>query len=90
LKPVQLRQVYEIAEAVRVPIIGCGGISTAQDALDYLLAGATAVQVGTATFINPLAPLQVLEGLERYCCERGVSQICELVGSGRSGGRGPK
>jgi dihydroorotate dehydrogenase (NAD+) catalytic subunit len=90
LKPVQLRQVYEIAETVRVPIIGCGGISTAEDALDYLLAGAAAVQVGTATFINPLAPLEVLEGLERYCCEQGVGQICELVGSGRSGGRGPK
>jgi dihydroorotate dehydrogenase (NAD+) catalytic subunit len=90
LKPVQLRQVYEIAEAVEVPIIGCGGISTAQDALDYLLAGATAVQVGTATFVNPLAPLEILEGLERYCCEQGVGQVCELVGSGRSGGRGPK
>jgi dihydroorotate dehydrogenase (NAD+) catalytic subunit len=90
LKPVQLRQVYEIAEAVQVPIIGCGGISTAQDALDYLLAGATAVQVGTATFVNPLAPLEVLDGLERYCCEQDVGQICELVGSGRSGDRGSK
>jgi dihydroorotate dehydrogenase (NAD+) catalytic subunit len=90
LKPVQLRQVYEIAEAVEVPIIGCGGISTAQDALDYLLSGATAIQVGTATFVNPLAPLEVLDGLERYCCEQGVGQICELVGSGRSGDRGSK
>jgi dihydroorotate dehydrogenase (NAD+) catalytic subunit len=90
LKPVQLRQVYKIAEAVQVPIIGCGGITTAEDALDYLLAGATAVQVGTATFVNPLAPLEVLEGLERHCCERGVSQLCELVGLGRSGGRCPK
>jgi dihydroorotate dehydrogenase (NAD+) catalytic subunit len=90
LKPVQLRQVYEIAEAVQVPIIGCGGISTTWDALDYLLAGATAVQVGTATFVNPLAPLEVLEGLEHYCCEQGVGQIGEIVGSGRAGGRGPK
>jgi dihydroorotate dehydrogenase (NAD+) catalytic subunit len=90
LKPVQLRQVYQIAEAVQVPIIGCGGITTAEDALDYLLAGATAVQVGTATFVNPLAPLEVLEGFERFCCKLSVSQLCELVGLGRSGGRGPK
>jgi dihydroorotate dehydrogenase (NAD+) catalytic subunit len=88
IKPIQLRQVYQIAEALNIPIIGCGGISTAEDAIDYLLAGASAVEVGTATFANPLAPLEVLEGLERYCCERGVSQICELIGAGRSDGRG--
>jgi dihydroorotate dehydrogenase (NAD+) catalytic subunit len=84
LKPVQLRQVHEVAEAVEVPIIGCGGIVTAEDAVDYLMAGASAVQVGTATFSNPLAPIEVLEGLERYCCEQGVSDIRELVGAGRA------
>jgi dihydroorotate dehydrogenase (NAD+) catalytic subunit len=84
IKPVALRQVYQIAGAVNAPIIGCGGISTAEDAIDFLMAGATAVQVGTATFSNPLAPLQVLEGIERFCCERGVANVCELVGAGRA------
>ena len=83
LKPVQLRQVYEVAGAVDVPIIGCGGIMTAEDAVDYLMAGASAVQVGTATFANPLAPIEALDGLERYCCERGISDVCDLTGAGR-------
>lgn len=69
IKPVQLRQVYQIAGAVDVPVIGCGGIASGADAVDYLLAGATAVQVGTATFTDPLAPLKVLEGIKRYMCE---------------------
>jgi dihydroorotate dehydrogenase (NAD+) catalytic subunit len=84
LKPVALRQVYQVAGAVDVPVIGCGGVSTAEDAVDFLLAGASAVQVGTATFANPLAPLQVLEGLERYCCERDLTSVCDLVGAGRA------
>jgi len=83
IKPVLLRQVYQVAGAVDVPVIGCGGIATAADALEYILAGASAVQVGTATFANPLAPLEVLEGIERYCCEQGVRQLGELVGAGR-------
>jgi dihydroorotate dehydrogenase (NAD+) catalytic subunit len=87
LKPVQLRQVYQVAGAVDVPIIGCGGISTAEDAISYLMAGASAVEVGTATFANPLAPIEVLAGLERYCCERGISDVSELVGAGRAGAR---
>jgi len=85
IKPVQLRQVYQVAAAVDVPIIGCGGISTAEDAIDYLMAGASAVQVGTATFTNPLAPIEVLDGIERYCCERGIGDVSELVGAGRAG-----
>jgi dihydroorotate dehydrogenase (NAD+) catalytic subunit len=83
LKPVALRQVYVIAGAVDVPIIGCGGISTAEDALEFIMAGATAVQVGTATFANPLAPLQVLEGIEAFCRAEGIGDICELVGAAR-------
>jgi dihydroorotate dehydrogenase (NAD+) catalytic subunit len=84
LKPVQLRQVHLIAGAVDAPIIGCGGISTAEDAIDYLMAGASAVEVGTATFANPLAPIEVLGGIERYCCEHGISDVHELVGAARS------
>jgi dihydroorotate dehydrogenase (NAD+) catalytic subunit len=83
LKPIALRQVYEVASAVDVPIIGCGGISTARDALEFILAGATAVQIGTATFANPLAPVEALDGIEAYCREKGIADICELVGAGR-------
>ena len=63
--------------------IGCGGISTARDALEFILAGACAVQVGTATFANPLAPIEVLEGIEAYCLKHGISDIGELRGAGR-------
>jgi dihydroorotate dehydrogenase (NAD+) catalytic subunit len=83
LKPVALRQVYQVAGAVNVPIIGCGGVSNAEDALDYFLAGATAIQVGTATFANPLAPMQVLEGIRRYCFSREVGDVRDLIGAGR-------
>jgi dihydroorotate dehydrogenase (NAD+) catalytic subunit len=84
LKPVALRQVYQVAGAVDVPIIGCGGVSTAKDALEFIFAGASAVQVGTATFANPLAPLEVLEGIEAFCRQREVGELSELVGAGRA------
>ncbi len=90
LKPVALRQVYQVAGAVEVPVVGCGGISTAADAIEFLLAGATAVQVGTATFSNPLAPVQVLEGIESWLAGRGVADINEVVGSGRASPPGPR
>jgi dihydroorotate dehydrogenase (NAD+) catalytic subunit len=80
LKPIALRLVYLVAEAVHVPIIGCGGITTAEDAIEFILAGATAVQVGTATFLNPRATLDVLEGIERYLSQQGLHDINPLVG----------
>jgi dihydroorotate dehydrogenase (NAD+) catalytic subunit len=83
LKPVALRQVYVVAGAVEVPVVGCGGISTAEDALEFIMAGATAVQIGTATFANPLAPLQVIEGIEAFCRDEGIENICDLVGVAR-------
>lgn len=83
LKPVALRQVYQVAGAVDVPIIGCGGIANATDAIEFLMAGATAIQVGTATFINPLAPIEVLEGIERFCREQGLADIREIIGAAR-------
>jgi dihydroorotate dehydrogenase (NAD+) catalytic subunit len=85
LKPVNLRQVYQVAQAVDIPVIGCGGISTAGDAIEYLMAGAAAVQVGTATFANPLAPNEVLEGIERYCELHGIASVCDIVGAANSG-----
>ncbi len=81
IKPVALRMVYQVAAAVDVPIVGCGGISSGLDAVEFLLAGATAVQVGTATFVNPRAPLEVLEGLQRFLDEEDVADVQELVGA---------
>lgn len=83
IKPIALRVVWEVASAVAIPVIGIGGISTAWDALEFLMAGATAVQVGTATFRNPLAPLQVLEGLEQFMAAEGIKDIRTLIGAAR-------
>jgi dihydroorotate dehydrogenase (NAD+) catalytic subunit len=84
IKPVALRMVYQVASALDVPIVGCGGISTAGDAIEFLMAGACAVEVGTATFVNPRAPLDVLEGLERYMSEHGIDDVGDLVGVARA------
>jgi dihydroorotate dehydrogenase (NAD+) catalytic subunit len=84
MKPVALRMVWQVAGAVEVPIIGCGGISTGLDAIEFLMAGATAVQVGTATFRDPMAPLEVLAGIERFMREEGVGDINELIGAART------
>ena len=70
-------------------MIGCGGISTATDALEFLMAGAVAVQVGTATFRNPLAPVEVLEGIERYMGERRIARIADVVGEAKSTSKRP-
>jgi dihydroorotate dehydrogenase (NAD+) catalytic subunit len=79
LKPIALRIVWELSRAVSIPIIGIGGIATAGDALEFLLAGASAVQVGTANFADPLASKKVLDDLTRYCAERGLAAR-DLVG----------
>ena len=84
LKPIAVKMVYDVAGAVDVPIIGCGGIMCGRDAVEYLMAGASAVQVGTATFRNPRAPLDVLEGLEAFMQEHGVEDVRELVGAARA------
>jgi dihydroorotate dehydrogenase (NAD+) catalytic subunit len=84
IKPVALRMVYQVAAAVGVPIIGCGGITSGTDAIEFLLAGATAVQVGTATFVNPGAPLDVLEGIEAYMRDQRIDDVRELVGAART------
>ncbi len=83
IKPVALFMVYEVAGAVSVPVVGIGGIATASDALEFIMAGASAVQVGTANFTNPKAPLEVLEGIEAFMTKEGVKDIAELIGAGR-------
>jgi dihydroorotate dehydrogenase (NAD+) catalytic subunit len=80
IKPIVLRQVFQCARAVRIPIIGCGGISTAADAIEYMLAGASAVQVGTATFLQPAAMINVIDGLEIFCVQREIGRVTDLVG----------
>jgi len=81
IKPVALHMVYQVARGVRVPVIGCGGILSASDALEFILAGASAIQVGTATFTNPRAPLDILEGIEDFMEKEGVHQLSELIGA---------
>lgn len=81
IKPLALRLVWESARAVSIPVIGCGGISDGRDAVEFLLAGATAVQVGTASFRDPYASVRVLEELLDYCREHGIADINELIGA---------
>lgn len=80
IKPIALRIVYDVARAVRIPVIGCGGIATGEDAVEFLMAGAAAVQVGTATFANPRALLDVIEGLESWLEREGIADVNQIVG----------
>jgi dihydroorotate dehydrogenase (NAD+) catalytic subunit len=80
IKPVALRMVWQVANSVRIPVIGMGGIMTTSDALEFLLAGATAVQIGTASFIDPRASVKILEGIENYLTKKGFSDIKEIIG----------
>ncbi len=83
IKPVALAMVYAVAGAVDVPVIGCGGIASGSDAIEFIMAGATAVQVGTASFANPRAPLDVLEEIEKFLQKEGINKITELIGAAR-------
>jgi dihydroorotate dehydrogenase (NAD+) catalytic subunit len=81
IKPVALRMVWHVASAVSIPVIGCGGITTGEDAVEFLLAGAAAVQVGTANFIDPTATARVTDGIASYCARHGVARAGDLVGA---------
>lgn len=81
IKPIALAKVYQVAQAVSIPIIGLGGIMTGEDAVEFIIAGASAVQVGTLNFVQPDGALQVIAGIERYCVENGINRICDLVGT---------
>jgi len=80
IKPVALRMVWQAARAVKIPVIGIGGISSAEDALEFILAGATAIEVGTANFVNPKAAEEIAVGLARYLSEQKIAGISELIG----------
>jgi dihydroorotate dehydrogenase (NAD+) catalytic subunit len=85
IKPVALRMVWQVASAVSIPVIGIGGIGTAEDAIEFLLAGATAVQVGTANFYNPGAAEEILAGIEHYLRQQGEASVRAIIGSLRLG-----
>lgn len=80
IKPIALRMVHQVYKNVNIPIMGLGGISTWQDALEFIMAGATAIQIGTSNFVNPMTPIEIIQGLEKYCEENNVESIGELVG----------
>lgn len=80
VKPIAVRMVYQVVHAVQLPIIGMGGISNAEDALEFLMAGATAVSIGTANFVNPYATVETVHGIEEYMRKNNVSDIHELIG----------
>ncbi|HET8570222.1 MAG TPA: dihydroorotate dehydrogenase [Candidatus Limnocylindria bacterium] len=81
IRPIAVHITYQVARSVRIPIIGAGGVTSAGDALEFLMAGASAVQVGTATFADPLAPIKVLEGLAAYVREQGLASIRDVIGA---------
>jgi len=83
IRPVIVRMVFQCARVVKIPVIGCGGIMNAADAVEYLLAGAAAVQVGTASFLDPAAMLSIIDGLAEYCERHGVARVAELTGAVR-------
>lgn len=80
VKPVALRMVWQVARAVKIPVIGVGGIATASDAIEFILAGASAIQVGTASFVDPLASVKILKGIAEYIENKGFSDISEIRG----------
>lgn len=80
VKPVALRMVHEVSKAVQIPVIGLGGICTGKDAIEFMMAGASAVQFGTVSFANPMAGKEIIEEMEQFCKEQGIKNIKEIVG----------
>lgn len=80
IKPIALRMVHQVSKAVQIPVMGMGGISTWQDAVEFIMAGASVIQVGTATFMKPDKALDIIDGLEQYCVDNGLSNIVEVRG----------
>lgn len=81
IKPIALRMVYQVASRVRIPVIGIGGIMTGRDALEFLIAGARAIEVGTANFADPTAAVRIVGELERFCEEKGIARLADIIGT---------
>ncbi len=81
VKPVALRMVHDIYEAVKIPVVGCGGISTMEDVLEFMIAGASAVELGTITLVHPTRPVEIVEQLEIYCKENNIEELSSLTGT---------
>lgn len=81
IRPLALRLVHQVAQTVNIPVVGIGGITSARDALEFMLVGATAVQIGTANFFDPMSSLKIIRGLEQACEERNIQNISEIIGS---------
>jgi dihydroorotate dehydrogenase (NAD+) catalytic subunit len=81
IKPIALRMVWQVYNAVNIPVWGMGGIMNATDAIEFMLAGSSAIQVGTAVFIEPDIPVKIIKGIDEYCERHGVREVSELVGA---------
>ena len=86
--PIALRMVYQVCAAVEIPVVGLGGIASAEDAIAFMMAGARAVQVGTATFARPTAMLDIIDGMEDFCKQQKLAHIGDIVGAANPGFRG--
>lgn len=84
VKPVALRMVYQVSQNVKIPVVGMGGISSTEDAIEFMMAGATMVSLGTGLFSNPVLPVEIKEGLEKFCVENNLDNIQEIVGAAHS------
>ena len=81
VKPVALRMVWQVAQAVKIPVVGLGGIMNAQDAIEFFLAGATAIQVGTANFVDPQCTMKIIDGIEDYLQRHNFNSIHDIIGA---------
>ena len=90
LKPILLRMCHQVCQAVDVPVVGVGGIANAADAIEYMMVGASAVQVGTINFIHPTAMLDVIDGIEAFCRRKGLARASDLTGAMRMDGFDPQ
>ena len=81
IKPVALRMVWQVAQAAKIPVIGIGGIMTAEDALEFLIAGAAAVQIGTANFVKPHATTDIIDGIEMFLAQKNIARVADIIGT---------
>jgi len=89
IKPVALRMVWQVVNATQIPVIGIGGIMTADDALEFLIAGAAAVQIGTANFVKPHATIDIIDGIEMFLARKKISRVADIIGTLETNGQQP-